>query len=311
MRKFNVFFLVLVLFIVVSGCQTDHDDLSNVVPVSNAGVSQTVTLPVNGVTLSGNGTDADGRVVAYLWSQVSGPEATIIVNPGSPSTLVKGFIAGNYLFQLMVTDDAGATGVDTVSIKVNGSTTEQTLTLQPANNPNERTLANTGGTDISFTGGSEWVLDAWTVGGAPFIGRKAVKFDLSGIPATATILSANLFLYSNTPPENGNLVDANFGADNSLVLQRITSSWTPATATWANQPATTTTNQVIIPSTTQSSLDINVDVKNLVTTMVSGTNNGFFIKLQNEVIYTSRMFVGSYHTTKTQKHPKLVIIYRP
>jgi hypothetical protein len=33
------------------------------------------------------------------------------------------------------------------------------------------------------------------------------------------------------------------------------------------------------------------------------------LKLQNEETYTSRMFVSSHHTTKVDKHPKLVIIY--
>src|SRR6185436_4212386 len=96
-------------------CSRD-EDITNSLPLANAGPSQNVTLPFNNITLTGTGSDQDGQIVAYLWSQVAGPGSTIITNPGSASTTVSGFSAGNYIFQLMVTDNAGATGVDTVSI---------------------------------------------------------------------------------------------------------------------------------------------------------------------------------------------------
>jgi hypothetical protein len=241
---------------------------------------------------------------------VSGPASTVIVNPGSPSTVVNGFVQGTYVFQLGVTDNDGATGFDTVSVTVSQAP-QQTLTLQPANNPNEKMLVSIGGVDQSFQGGNEWVIDAWTVSGAPYFGRKAFKFDLSTIPASATIISANLYLYSNSPPENGNLVDANFGTSNGMVLRRITSAWSPVDANWFNQPTTTTANEVLIPHTTQTILDLNIDVTALVSTMVTTSSNyGFLLKLQNEVIYNSRAIVSSYNAPKASKHPKLVIVYR-
>lgn len=185
----------------------------------------------------------------------------------------------------------------------------QTVTMQPTNNPNERMLVLVGSSDRSFSGSTEWVIDAWSVG-SPYFGRMAVKFDFGNIPSNATVVSANLYLYSNTPPENGNLIDANFGTNNALLLQRITAAWVPASTTWANQPTVSTTDQIIIPATTQSVLDLNIDVTGLVSTMVAGTNNGFLLRLQNEVAYNSRQFVSSYHATKVDKHPKLVIVYK-
>jgi len=310
MKSFKSHLIYFSLVFLVTGCQKDTDDIANAVPVVDAGPPQTIMLPVNNLTITGSATD-DGQVVAYLWSQVSGPGPTTIVNPGSPSTVINGFIAGAYVFQLMATDDLGATGVDTVRVTVSPGMT-QTLTLQPFSNPNERMLVSIGGSDFSATGSSELIIDAWTVGGAPYIGRAAIKFDLAAIPTSATIVSANLFLYSNTPPENGNLIDANFGTTNSLFLQQITSSWTAGSATWFNQPTVTATNQVAIPATTQSSLDLNIDVKNMVASMVnSNANYGFLLRLENEVTYNSRMFVSSYHPTKAAKRPKLVILYQP
>ena len=302
--------LILVTFLlstVFFSCTRD-EDIVNQVPVANAGPSQNVTLPAT-ATLSGTGTDADGQVVAYLWSQVAGPNTALIAQPGAASTAVSGLAAGNYIFQLMVTDNSGATGVDTMLLKVNAAP-QVTLTLQPSNNPNEKLLATVGSVDYSGVGVIEMVIDAWTVNSSPFYGREAFKFDLSSIPANATIESAHLFLWSNSPPQNGNLIDANFGANNSLYLQQITSNWSVGTANWLNQPNVSTLNQISIPHTNLSVLDLDINVTGMVANMVNTNSNyGFLLRLQNEVSYTSRAFVSSYHPTKTTKHPKLVVVY--
>jgi hypothetical protein len=293
------------------GCQKD-DIILNKVPVANAGPSQTITLPINNITLTGTGADPDGQIVAYLWSQVSGASTTSIANPGAASTTVSGFVAGNYLFQLMVTDDDGATGVDTISIKVNPAP-EQTLTLQPANNPFDVTLGLEGTNNISGNSvNSDIPILSWTRNGNQLVTRSLMKFDLSTIPQTATIVSANLYLYSHpSPTPNGNFTDPNFGTNNSMILQRATTDWTTSTLTWFNQPSGASQNQVNIPHTSASSLDLNLDVTALVSTMVTNNANyGFLIKLQNEVNYTSRIFVSSYNTTNAAKRPKLVIVYR-
>jgi len=298
--------LSISLLLFAFGCNKDL----NKVPTADAGSPKNITLPVNTVTLTGSGSDQDGHIVSYLWSQVSGPSTPTIANPGSASTAINGFTAGSYIFQLQVTDDDGATGVDTVAVTVNPSLV-QNLTLQPSNNPNEKMLVQIGSSDQSFQGGNEWIVDSWTVSGQLFTGRKVFKFDLSSIPASATILSANLYLYSNNPPENGNLVNPNFGSNNALLLQQITSNWSPATANWSNQPATTTTNQIVIPHTTQSVLDLNIDVKAQVSSMVNNSANyGWMLRLQTETPLNSRAFVSSYNAAKPTMFPKLVITYQ-
>ena len=303
--------LLIALSIIIVSCQKDDDVPENKVPVADAGASKTITLPVNSVTLTGTGTDADGQVVAYLWSQVSGPGSTTIVNPGSPSTQIKGFVQGTYVFQLMVTDNKGATGVDTASVIVNPAV-QQTLTLQPANNANEMIIANYNGADQSGGSRPDLPIEAWTVNSLPLTIRGAVKFDLSSIPSNATIISANLYLYSYPPPSlNGNFVDANYGTNNTLIVQQILTNWSVATTNWFNQPVTSSTNQIVVPSTTQSLLDLNLDVTSMVSSMVAGNANyGFFLKVQNEVIYTSRIFVASYNTIYAAKRPKLVVVYQ-
>ena len=311
MTKSNFTLCVLFGFLLIaSSCKKDDDTPENKVPVANAGSPQTITLPTDSVTLNGTGTDADGNVVAYLWSQVSGPSSTTIINPGSASTKVKGFRQGKYVFQLMVTDNKGAIGVANDTITVNPAAI-QTLTLQPSNNPTEFRVTSLNGQDISGTGAPEISIDAWTSGGQPWLLRGILKFDLSSIPANASIISANLYLYSNPTPLTGNLTDANFGTNNTMLVQQIVTNWSTSTTNWFNQPVTSTSNQIVVPSTTQSILDLNLDVTNMVSSMVNGNANyGFFFKLQNEVTYNSRIFVSSYNTTYPAKRPKLVVVYQ-
>ena len=94
---------------------------TNQSPVVNAGSSQTITLPVSSVTLSGSATDADGTIASYLWTKVSG-SGGIIANPNSASTSVTGLSAGSYVFNLKATDNAGASGNQNVTITVNSGT---------------------------------------------------------------------------------------------------------------------------------------------------------------------------------------------
>ena len=96
----------------------------NLSPTANAGPDQTITLPTNSVTLSGSGTDSDGTIVLpYVWSFVSGPSTVDPLDTASSSAT--GLVAGTYVFQLIVTDDDGATGMDTVSITVNPESVSQ------------------------------------------------------------------------------------------------------------------------------------------------------------------------------------------
>ncbi|MEJ7769939.1 MAG: malectin domain-containing carbohydrate-binding protein, partial [Chitinophagaceae bacterium] len=80
---------------------------SNMAPVANAGPDKTITLPVNNTTLNGSGTDADGSVTGYSWSQVSGPNTATFTSTTVAVPTVSGLIAGNYAFNLVVTDNLG------------------------------------------------------------------------------------------------------------------------------------------------------------------------------------------------------------
>lgn len=299
--------LLVLLSLLLFQCKKD-DLVFPKAPEADSGPDQTVQLPVTSVTLNGIGSTQNGHIVGYLWSLVSGPNVPVITSPSSKTTTVTQLVAGTYLFQFMVVDTAGLTGVDTTRIQVNPSPI-QTLTLQPANNPTEMSFF--GGNGIDQSGQVvEFIAGAWTTGGVPVVLRAVSQFDLSSIPAGATIISAKLSLYSTPNPLNGNFVDANSGSNNSMYIRRVINSWNPGSANWLNQPSATSTNQILIPHTSQSFLDlIDIDVKNLVNDMRANANFGFMISLQNETYYNIRNFCSSRHAI-TAKHPKLVITYQ-
>ena len=298
---------LLSLVITISSCKKEE---VNKVPVANAGNAQTIQAPAESVTLTGTGTDADGQITGYLWSQITGPNNATIVHPGSASTLVKGLISGSYLFQLMVVDNEGATGLDTVSVRVLPAVIK-TLNLQPANNPTEVHVLGGSNQDHGHAGAPELGASGWTWGGTPVTVRGFFKFDLSSIPANATIHSAKLSLYSNPTPVNGDQVNANSGSNNAMWIQRIVAPWVASTTKWSNQPATTTTAQINIPHTNQSFLDlVDVDVTDMVKAMVNNNANyGFMIRLQTESYYNSRIFGSSFYSNAS-KHPKIVVQYQ-
>ncbi|MEJ7610368.1 MAG: DNRLRE domain-containing protein [Ferruginibacter sp.] len=306
---------------IFSSCQNEAAQLINQInhpaPVVDAGPARIVYLPVATTTMNGSATSVNGTISGYLWSMVSGPNVPLIMTPGSSTTVISNLVQGTYLFQLMAVDSAGYTGVDTATVKVFGTIVPPpppppvpvTLTLQPATNVNEFLFA--GGTGFNSSGHSpDLPVGTWTTGGNSFYHRSALRFDISSIPAAATIVSAKLTLYSSPAPQAGNQVNPNSGTDNSFFIRRISSQWSTSNASWSVQPATTPVNQVSIPHTNLSVLDlIDIDVKNLVIDMRSSGDYGMMMLLQNEVFYNIRQFASSYNSNAS-KHPKLVVVYQ-
>lgn len=98
-------------------------DGSNLPPVAHAGVDQNLTLPTNYCTLNGSSSfDSDGSIATYQWKKVAGPSTFAIVTPAAVQTNVYNLVLGTYQFELVVTDNAGSQGKDTVQVSVSPST---------------------------------------------------------------------------------------------------------------------------------------------------------------------------------------------
>lgn len=312
--KLSLLGIILLYVFIISACKkTKVDPIPPVTPVAKKAIAKaeadtTIKLPQDSLILRGKGGSPADTVIGYLWSQISGPNEAVIKNESSSAAIAKGLVAGTYLFQFMIIDKNGLTAVDSVSVTVMPAQIS-TLDLSPSNNLYEINLGQLGAQDATNRSSIEEPLAAWTINGVPFTTRNLLKFDLSSIPANATIVSADLYMYSDTIPKNGDLIHANYGADNSFVVQQVAAQWDPSTVDWFNQPAGLTTNQVIVPNTQLPYLNIDINVKDMVSSMVStNTNYGFKLALQNEVEYTSRIFCSSYYADAS-RHPRLVIKY--
>jgi len=88
-------------------------------PVANAGADQTVNLPTTTVNLDGGAsTDPDNNIVSYAWSKITGPSSYSIANANTVQVQLTNLVAGDYKFELNVTDAVGLNDKDTVQITV-------------------------------------------------------------------------------------------------------------------------------------------------------------------------------------------------
>lgn len=88
-------------------------------PVANIAAVDPITLPTSSIVLDGSlSKDPDGSIAAYAWIQLSGPAPAELHDPTSAQCPINNLVAGEYVFQLVVTDDKGATATETVSVLV-------------------------------------------------------------------------------------------------------------------------------------------------------------------------------------------------
>ncbi|HXB94021.1 MAG TPA: DNRLRE domain-containing protein [Puia sp.] len=297
--------------IVMIGCQKTSNPPFPPAPSVNAGPSQTITLPVDSVRLSGSAHDSSSRITGYIWSQVSGPNTALIADDGSPVTEVYGLSAGTYVFQLMAVDSLGQTGLGTLSVFVKGGPVTVVLnTLFPGTNysPYELTLLANSSNPLGNNRDIELLAETWTIGGTEVWGRSYFKFNMSPIPAGANITSATLVLFSDTIPENGDLIHANYGTTNDFWIQRVAANWDQNT-NFNTQPAVDSIGGVHVPQTSQPFLNLSLDVTTMVNNMAKNGNNGFVMRLNTEQIYNSRIFCSSLYSDTT-RHPYMTVTYK-
>lgn len=95
-------------------------EAANVAPTANAGTPQTINENTL-VTLDGTAsTDTDGSIVAYAWTQVSGPAVELSNANTSQATFTAPEVTAETLltFKLVVTDNKGATAESTTTVTV-------------------------------------------------------------------------------------------------------------------------------------------------------------------------------------------------
>ncbi len=89
-------------------------------PQANAGGNQTITLPLDSVTLDGSASSetGTGTITSYTWTILSGPAGYSLENGNSTVAELTNLSAGTYQVQLSVTDNNGITATDIITITV-------------------------------------------------------------------------------------------------------------------------------------------------------------------------------------------------
>lgn len=133
--------------------------------------------------------------------------------------------------------------------------------------------------------------------------RGLLRFDLSDIPAGATIRSATLYL---------NSVDGNRGHVNSVY--RVTTEWNEGTATWNdpwNTPGGDFDGQALITTFEIGAMGcaIPVDLTSLVTSWVEGGYANYGILITASGPRSVAHYVSKEDTVNPALRPQLVVTY--
>jgi CubicO group peptidase (beta-lactamase class C family) len=134
---------------------------ANQAPTVDAGAAQTITLPTNSVSLSGQATDAAGSTLTYAWS--AAPSAGVTFATASAAATTVTFTdAGTYVLTLSVSDGS-LSGTDTVEITVNPAAAGQGPVVQAGDDqtvdyPRRATLSGTA-TDDGPTLTYAWIAE--------------------------------------------------------------------------------------------------------------------------------------------------------
>jgi len=165
-----------------------QDPPANKPPIARAGDDISIRLPINKIEVDGrNSEDPEGRLKSYQWTQKTGPSQAVIADATLALTLVENLIVGEYVFELTVTDDEGATSTDTVTVTV-----LEALNIPPvANAGSDRgiilpavliltgTATDTDGTIASVL----WTVKAGSPAGATFASQNTLVTQVNNLVA--------------------------------------------------------------------------------------------------------------------------------
>jgi len=155
----------------------------------------------------------------------------------------------------------------------------------------------------------EFISQEWTWSSDPGRRNSLIDFDLTGIPANATIVSASLSLYHN--PDNFIGPHSQLDGTNQSTLTLISESWGENTVTWDNQPNVNSSFKVTLPQSTSGTQDyLDIDVFGIVNEMHIDPLNahGMLMTMDSMEHYRGLFFASSDHPDPTL-HPKLLIEY--
>lgn len=144
-------------------------------------------------------------------------------------------------------------------------------------------------------------------------GRSVLLFDLSSIPQNVIIQSATLDLYGYGPCGAGQVTSVGNYGTNPCSVSRVTSTWTEMGVTWNTQPTFDTTDQAILPVSTNAYENyLGTDVTQMVQAMYANqsANFGFMLHQVNESLPANGMIFCSREFGNVANHPVLHVQYK-
>ncbi|MBC7390489.1 MAG: DNRLRE domain-containing protein [Opitutaceae bacterium] len=187
------------------------------------------------------------------------------------------------------------------------------LTIRPGAEGNDAVIFSradqtnvNGGSSVDLQAAA-WTWNADQLGSG--VMRSLIKFDLSKVPANATIVEATLTLYASNYDISGTPGHSKLTGSNSATLRPITQPWQENTVTWNNQPTTSAPNVIVTESNNGNQnyyLNVIKDVRNML--LNPSTNNGWMLQLDTETPYRG-LFFASGDASDPLLHPMLEITY--
>ena len=236
---------------------TDNDVMTvtvnaapNQPPVANAGANKTITLPTSSANLTGSGTDADGTIAGYLWTQVSGPSTSTLSATNTAATTVSNLKVGIYTFRLRVTDNDGAVDTDDIIVTVNNAAANQSPNA--AAGANRSITLPTNSTSLSGAASSDADGSIATYQWQQISGPSASTLSATNAaPITVSNLQAGVYTYRLTVTDN----DGATATDDVTVTVVAAANQAPTANAGANRAITLPTNSTSLSGTASSDPD--------------------------------------------------------
>ena len=129
------FFLGFIFLVAICSCKknkieeptvagSSNSPLIQKPPIANAGPDQIIKLPATWISIDGSkSTDPNNKQLKYRWRKVEGPDqvhyySSFYQNPQPAQIEMDLYGAGDYVFELTVTNSAGLTATDIIKITI-------------------------------------------------------------------------------------------------------------------------------------------------------------------------------------------------
>jgi len=245
----------------------------------------------------------EGESAILSWTTTDADAVTL--NPGSLTVALSGSTpvspSTTTIYTLTATNSAGTSSV-TITIVVNPAIVEQTMILPLDSSSGKDIDVNKRYPDTRF---NTYQLLIGNGSDPDLVIRSYLQFDLSTIPANATIVSAELKLFKYS---SSNTIDFSIG------IHKVTDDWIINSISWYNQPTFDAIPEDTILSTSSKNIWLYWDITSLLQGWINGSINNYGVVLKDTDEVLVENIIRCYsseceYEADITKRPKLEITY--